>query len=150
MNGKIDWKSKYMELRSKYMNAIDVAFRLGHEEGAREAEMENLQMQVQEMEEQAAMAEQEAMMGEEPMVDEEGMPIEEEMPMEEGMEGEEMGMEGEGNELDDSINELESFVKEEKFDVTQIMKSMHETGDVKVLENDKVNKINELMKKIDK
>ena len=84
MAGKVDWKSKYLELRSKYMNAIDVGFRLGVEEGTRNAEMEALQMQVQQMEEQAAMEAEAAMMGgEEGAVDEMGMPIEEEMPEEE-------------------------------------------------------------------
>ena len=46
MAGKVDYKQKYEGLRSKYMNAIDVAFRLGVEEGARNAEMEALQQQV--------------------------------------------------------------------------------------------------------
>ncbi len=145
MNGKIDWKSKYAELRSKYMNAIDAAFRLGFEEGQREAEMENLQQQVTEMEEAQAMAEQEAMMGDEGMVDEEGMPIEG---------GEEMGMEGEELPeepgLDESIDELEGMVKNEKksLDVAKIMKSMHKSEDTKKLESEKTIKINKLLSKI--
>ena len=66
--GKVDWKQKYYELRSKYMNAIDVSFKLGFEEGQKAAEFENMQMQVQQAEEEAAMQEEQAMMGEDPMM----------------------------------------------------------------------------------
>ena len=39
MSSKINWKQKYFELRSKYMSAIDVSFRLGFEEGQKQAEL---------------------------------------------------------------------------------------------------------------
>lgn len=132
MSSKIDWKSKYKELHSKYMNALDVSFRLGFQEGQRQAEMEMLQQQVADMQQQAAAAEEAAMMGEEgqlppeeggmPMEGEEGLPMEE--MAEEGME--EMPME-EGDELDQSIDELEGFVKKEKFDALKLMKKLHKS-----------------------
>ena len=113
--GKVDWKQKYYELRSKYMNAIDVSFKLGFEEGQKQAELENLQEQVAQAEEEAAMQEEQAMMGEDPMMGDEELPPEE-------------GMEEGGDELDSSIDELEQFVKAENgesVDFQSLMKSFH-------------------------
>lgn len=155
MNSKIDWKNKYQELRSKYLNAIDVAFKMGVEEGMRNAEMEQLQQQVADMEQEQAMAEEAAMMGGEGMVDEAGMPIEgEEMPMDEempmeGMEGEELPQE-EGDDMGQSIDELESFVKKEKpFDARKLMKSIHKSEVKKTSKttNKKQDKINKMFAK---
>lgn len=117
---KVDYKQKYKELRSKYMNAVDVSYRLGYEQGQKDAEMEMMQMQLQEAQAAAQAAEAAAMGGEE-MVDENGMPI----PPEEG--GEEMppevpqeGGEAAGDELGQSMDELESYVKHEEDLVTQM------------------------------
>jgi len=150
MASKVNWKSKYEELRSKYMNAIDVSFRLGVEEGARNAEMEALQQQVAQMEEQAAMDQEAAMMGGE----EEMMP--EEMMGEEGME-EEMPEEElppeEGDDLGGAIDELEDYVKNEgKINATDLLKSFHKS---QIKEEDKKDKsksskkIKSLLKKWD-
>lgn len=40
MAGMINWKQKYLELKSKYMNAVDMAFRLGYEQGSTDSSME--------------------------------------------------------------------------------------------------------------
>jgi hypothetical protein len=135
MSNKVDWKQKYMEIRSKYMNAIDTAFRLGVQEGQRIAEMENMQMQLQQAQQQAAAAAQQAaaaqsmpggMPGEEMPPEEGGMPGEEMPPEEGGMPGEEMPPE-EGDELGQSIDELEQYVKSEpkKIDFADLMKKTH-------------------------
>lgn len=122
MSGKVDWKQKYMELRSKYLNAIDVSFKLGVQEGAKNAEMENLQMQAQQAEEQAALAAQGGVM---PPGEEMPPGAGEELPPEEMPPGEEQGGEPD---LDSSINELESFVKgESKLDIVTIMKNIHKS-----------------------
>lgn len=116
MSGKVDWKQKYMELRSKYMNAIDVSFKLGFQEGTKSAEMENLQAQQAQAEEEAAMAAQQGMMPGEELPPEELPPGEEVMAEEEG-----------GDELGASIDELESYVKSEgkDIDITALMKNLH-------------------------
>jgi hypothetical protein len=134
MSNKVDWKQKYMEIRSKYMNAIDTAFRLGVQEGQRIAEMENMQMQLQQAQQQAAAAAQAAaaqsmpggMPGEEMPPEEGGMPGEEMPPEEGGMPGEEMPPE-EGDELGQSIDELEQYVKSEpkKIYYAYLMKKTH-------------------------
>lgn len=121
---KVDWKQKYMELRAKYMNAVDVAFRLGVEEGKRASEIEGLQQQIQQMEEAAAMAEP-PMSGEEGMPDEGGEP-----PLEEAIEeGGEEAMAEEGDELGQSIDELEGYVKNEgPVNFQELMKSFHKNN----------------------
>ena len=144
MSGKVDWKDKYFELRSKYLNAIDVAFRLGAQEGQRNAEMENLQQQVAQAEEQAAMAAQGGMMPGEELPPEEMMPGEE-LPPEEG---------GQEPDLDSSINELESFVKAEKnVNIANLMKSIHKSipknDNKKEPKSKKAEKIGSMIKKWD-
>lgn len=148
-NNKVNWKQKYYELRSKYMNAIDTAFRLGVEEGMKNAELENMQMQMQQMEQQQ--------MAEDPMMGEEMSPeMGEEVPMEEGMEGE-MPMEEEvatNDELGSSIDELESYVKNEDMDFAALLKGFHKLGKSEEVKKDiskskKVDKINSILKKWD-
>lgn len=58
MPGEVNYKQKYMELRAKYMNAVDVAFRLGFEEGGKQSQLDNANQQVQQ-----AQAEKQAMAG---------------------------------------------------------------------------------------
>jgi hypothetical protein len=149
---KIDWKQKYYELRSKYMNAIDVAFRLGVQEGQKNQKIMDMEMQLQQMQEAAAMG-----MGGEP-----GMEGGEELPpgeAEPGMEGgeelppEDMAAQGDGNELDASIDELEQYVKSEegKKDYANLLKSFHENK--KTTKNEskdtRVKKINSILQKWD-
>jgi hypothetical protein len=40
MSAEINYKNKYMELRAKYMNDLDMAFRLGFEQGGQQAQMD--------------------------------------------------------------------------------------------------------------
>jgi hypothetical protein len=47
MPGEVNYKQKYQELRSKYMNAVDVAFRLGFEEGSKQSQMDSANQQMQ-------------------------------------------------------------------------------------------------------
>jgi len=135
---KTDWKSKYFELRSKHINAIDVSFRLGFQEGLKAAELQNMQMQLQQAQ-QAAMAAPPGGMppgGEVPP--EEAIAQEGQMPPEEGggevpapEEAEVVGEEGgEGSdELGSSIDELEQYVsKNEKIDFNKMMKSLHKSN----------------------
>jgi hypothetical protein len=160
MSNKIDWKQKYVELRAKYLNAVDVAFRLGVQEGMRNAEIQQLQTQLQEAQAQAqaamAAAQQPPMGGEGMPVDEQGMPVEGmegEIPVdEEGMPVEGMEEEG-GGELDQSIDELEGLVKKEKkLDVTSLMKSIHKNKNSNIASSkdisEKEKKIEEILKKI--
>lgn len=46
MSGEINWRQKYQELKSKYMNAVDMAFRLGVEEGMKQGQLDNANQQL--------------------------------------------------------------------------------------------------------
>lgn len=56
MAGEVNYKQKYQELKAKYMSAVDTAFRLGFEEGAKQSQVDqaNQQMQDAQAKEQAA------------------------------------------------------------------------------------------------
>jgi hypothetical protein len=45
MAGEINWKSKYQELKSKYFESVDMAFRLGFEQGGQQAQQQAAQEQ---------------------------------------------------------------------------------------------------------
>jgi hypothetical protein len=46
MSGEINYKMKYQELKSKYMNAVDMAFRLGVEEGLKQGQLDSANQQL--------------------------------------------------------------------------------------------------------
>lgn len=149
---KVNWRQKYYELRSKYMNAIDVAFRLGVQEGQKNQKIMDMEMQLQQMQEAAAMG----MQGGEP-----GMEGGGELPPEEGQPGmevppEEMQAapeEGGANELDASIDELEQYVKseEEKKNYANLLKSFHQNKkqEKKESKDSRIKKVNSILKKWD-
>lgn len=144
----LDYKAKYKELKAQMLRSTDLAYRLGYEQGTKDAQMENMQMQMQQqqqmMAQQAAMA-QGAQPGQEgqPMSEEEAaMQQEGAMPMEGEEEGPEMAqapvdegeeMEpGQVSELDNYINELESLVaKGEKPSVVELRKRVTDLANLR-------------------
>lgn len=54
MAGDVNWKSKYIELKAKFMESVDTAFRLGFEEGAKQSDQNNAMQQQQQAQDQAA------------------------------------------------------------------------------------------------
>jgi len=169
MSGKkTDWKSKYYELRSRHINAMDVSFRLGFQEGLKAAELQNMQMQLQQTQQAAAAGmaggggmPPEAMGGEMPPEAMAGAPEGEAMPPEAMGESPEEAAneedvaeeEPEGDELDSSINELEQLVsKNEKIDFSKMLKTLHKSGSSKknISElSEKHNVIDKIFKKWD-
>lgn len=95
---EINWKSKYTELKAKYMNAVDAAFRIGMEQGMQQAQMQQMQDQAQQQAEAEA-----AQQGGQP-----GQPGEEGAPQEGG----EMAQSEhpQGSELDQHISQLEGML----------------------------------------
>lgn len=54
---EINWKMKYQELKSKYMEAVDLAFRMGFEQGTQQSQMDSMmqqQQQAQQLQQQQA------------------------------------------------------------------------------------------------
>jgi len=123
----VDYKLKYIDLRSKFTKTCDKYYRAGYEEGMKEGQMAAQQEQMAMQQQQEAMAQ-----GIDP---ETGQPI----PGMEGEQGMSMGDQGamdeaqgammpgeeEGSELDQHINELESLVqKGEKPKITDLRKAV--------------------------
>lgn len=173
---KTDWKSKYYELRSRYMNAIDVSFRLGVQEGQKISELQNMQTQLQQAQQASAagmaggmpggtggamppeaggmppeMAGGEIppeMAGGEEGVPTEAAPVEGEEEPASDEDEEDLGSFSEQpNALDASIQQLEDIVsKNEKIDFTKLMKSLHKSQ----VNQKPASEISERYKKIEK
>ncbi len=126
----MDYKMKYLQIRSQLLEATDVAYRLGYEEGLKEAQMKQNSQQIQDLQQQINGQRQ-------PQIDPQtGEPIPQEGTLQEGpqngmiQEGMSQGQQNqevpidqgnispEGNidegtensELDQHINELEGLV----------------------------------------
>src|ERR1700677_3890259 len=56
MPGEVNYKMKYQELKSKYMKAVDMAFRLGVEEGMKQGQLDNANQQLAQAQEQNTAA----------------------------------------------------------------------------------------------
>ena len=129
-----DYKTKYLDMRAKLLEATDTAYRLGFEEGMKEGQQAAQQQQM-EMEAQAAAMGQPGVEG--------GMPPEmgggEEMSPEMGgaPAPEEMGGEEEGSELDSQISELENLVsKGEKPSVLTMRKAVEKLSTIRKTQKD--------------
>jgi hypothetical protein len=117
----VDYKTKYKEMKAKMLESVDVSYRLGYEQGFKEATQEAQMAQMQQQQQEAA-AMQQAAMGQDPNAqqDPNAMGAEGGMPPEAGgepmggqMPPEDMGQEGEpeqGGELDQYLAELENMV----------------------------------------
>jgi len=139
----VDYKIKYLDLRSKFMKTAERMYRLGKEDGLKEGQMQAQQQQMQQQAEMEAMQAQAGMGGEpqidpqtgEPIPPQEGMDpgMEEAMSPDEMAQMQEEGMDQEqGSELDQRINELESLVaKGEKPKVTDLRKAVIELAELR-------------------
>lgn len=124
------------------MNAMDVSFRLGFEEGQKAAMLEQMQQQIQQM-----AAEAEAAAAQPPVEGEGELSPEEQAAMEEGQ-PQEPEQEGD-DQLDNSIDELENYVKHEE-KLNDLKKSLDlgagETKEIQPKDNAKVKQVTEMIK----
>lgn len=123
---EINWKSKYEALKAKFMESVDAAFRIGYEQGAKEAQVDSVQQEQQQQADQMA-AQANGMGGEDP--NQQG-----EDPNQDPNSGAEISGQPpasanpEGSELDKHINELESMLQKNedgKIDVTAAMAALN-------------------------
>lgn len=98
MTNGVDFKQKYKELKSKFKETVDLAFRLGVEEGLRQSQVQQAQQQ-QQAAEQAQMAAQQ------------GQPGQPGDPEQQGQPQEDPNQPQQGTELDSHIAELESMLQ---------------------------------------
>ena len=95
---QINYKEKYKELKLKFKETVDLAFRLGVEEGMRQGQVQQAQQA-----QASAEAAQQAAMGGQP-----GQPGDPNAQGQEGMPGQEQS---DGSELDQHIGQLESMLQ---------------------------------------
>lgn len=122
MGAEINYKNKYMELRAKYLNDLDMAFRLGFEQGGQQAQQDQMmQQQQQQQEMEAAMMQQQQGAGGE-FGGEGGEGAEQ--PGQPGQEAAAAPGQPGGSELDQHINQLESMLSKPGAKPEEIQKSL--------------------------
>lgn len=160
----VDYRMKYKEMKAKMLESIDVSYRLGYEQGYKEATQEAQVAQMQQQMQQAQMMQQATMggqqdpsaMGQEVSPDQQaemmgqgaspeaqgGMSeVQGGIPQMQGQEvNPEEGMEGDqANELDQYLAELESMVaKGEKPNVLDLRKKVTEMSNLRKAQKDKM------------
>jgi len=131
MAGEVNWKMKYNELKAKFMDSVDLAFRLGMEQGLQQAQLDQA-AQAQMQQEQAAQ--QQAQLGGGQQV-----PGQEDQQFDDGSQGPTQpagpgqgiqppeSQNPDGSELDQHIAKLESMIsKSEGVDVASMMQTIGE------------------------
>jgi hypothetical protein len=124
MSNEARYKHKYEQLKAKFMNSVDVAFRLGFEQGALSAQMDAMAQQAQQAQQQAQASQQAAQSGapgqdgeeeQDPSAAEDGSQEEQaQSPQEAQM----------GSELDKHISELESLLAKGELEPEELRKSL--------------------------
>jgi len=116
---EINWKSKYTELKAKYMNAVDAAFRIGMEQGMQQAQMQQMQDQAaqQQAAEQGDQGGQDGQPGQEGAPQEGGQPQDSEHPQ--------------GSELDQHISTLEGMLGKSELDEKDIAAMKKSLADIR-------------------
>lgn len=116
MSAEINYKNKYMELRSKYMNDLDMAFRLGFEQGTQQAQQDQAMQAQAEQQQLDQMAASGGMPGQPGQPGQEGGAPGQEQPGQPGAPGQPPGAEaqdpmaGQPSELDQHISKLEGMI----------------------------------------
>ena len=134
MSGEVNWKGKYNELKAKFMESVDAAFRLGFEQGAQQASQDAaIQQQQQQMDAQnAAMG---GGMGGAPEAGPEAGDFSDQQDPQasvppaggQGIQPMQDSEHPDGSELDQHIAKLESMLhKGEQVDVTALIKAINE------------------------
>lgn len=145
MPAEINYKKKYKELKLKYMNSVDLAFRLGYEQGAQEAKQQQ-SIEAEANAQQMKMQQDAAQAGGMPNAEAGGQPPQEggvpekhvggapgkanENPSQEGQPM--TGSSGNGSEIDQHINKLQGMIG--KGHSPQIQKTLQEIIDLRKAE----------------
>lgn len=147
MSSQVNYKQKYEELKLKFMESVDTAFRLGFEQGSVQG-MQDAQMQQQQMQaEQDAQMQQNAGIGQ--GQGSEGSPAgteQMENPNGGGIEDVPDSENPAGSELDQHIAKLESMVSKSETPFADLAKTLSELKSIRKAELAKVS-FNREMKK---
>lgn len=106
------YKQKYKELKLKYMNSVETAFRLGFEQGKQQAQMDSMAQEQQQAMDSMNAQNMQPQDGQNP-----------EAPQEEGQE-QPMSAHPEGSELDQHIAELEGLLGKSELKADDLQKAL--------------------------
>ena len=106
MAGKIDYKQKYQELKTKFMSSVDSAWKDGYEHGLQDSQVEQAAQQQQQSDEMAQAANGQPQMGQPGEQSEEGQPGQ----GQDKEPGQPMSQNPNGDELDQHIAKLEGML----------------------------------------
>jgi hypothetical protein len=118
MSGEVNWKMKYQEIKAKWMDSLDMAFRAGFEEGKRQSELDNANQQIASQQQQMSGMQGQGMQGgAQPNAESSSEEMEPQQPDSQNPAG---------SELDQHIAKLESMVaKNEQVDVTALKETVN-------------------------
>jgi archaellum component FlaC len=119
----LNYKTKYNSLKAQFKDSLDVAFRLGYEQGAQAAQMQNMQQQTAQAQQLAASPGGNApgsKQSEPPNGEEQSQPGQE--PQEDM---------SQGSELDNHIGQLEQMIQKGESSTADLMKAIDELKDAK-------------------
>lgn len=122
MSAEINYKNKYMELRSRYMDDLEMSFRLGFEQGGQQAQQDQMMQQQQQAQEVEMAAAQGMAQGQPGQPGQPGAGGPEQPPQP----GQEAGA-PQGSELDQHISKLEGMIaKAENLTPEELSKSIND------------------------
>ena len=124
----INYKQKYQELKMKFMESVDAAFRLGFEQGALQSQQDQVaqQDQMAQQQQMQQQAQQDQMNTVQPGQEQpEQEQPEQEQPEQEQPEQEQSQLDQGGSELDQHIATLESMVSNGNAQPEEIQKALH-------------------------
>lgn len=129
MSNQVNYKQKYEELKMKYMQDVDTAFRLGFEQGSVQAQQDQMmqQQQAQQEAEQAAIGQGQGSEGTPAGAEQQANPN--------GGQIGDMEPDSEnpaGSELDQHIAKLESMVSKSEGSPADILKAVHDLKQYRV------------------
>ncbi len=104
-----DWKLKYQDLKLKFHDAVDVAFRLGYEAGAQGAQLQQVQQDQAAAEQQAAMGQDGQLSGDSGQFGQDGSELDQHIGTLEGMLGQAKPGSIEQEGLKKSLNEIKAI-----------------------------------------
>lgn len=127
----IDYKSKYMDLKAKFMSTVDLSYRLGFEAGLKESQIDQANQQAQEAQMQQQQMAQAGQPGApQPGTPEESPSVEDTTPVQE----EQKSMNPNEDELGQHIEKLESMVAKSEISPTEMQDLKKTLNDIKSLQ----------------
>lgn len=125
----VDYKAKYLDLKTKYQETVDLAWRLGFEQGAQQAQLDQAAQQQAEASQMAMAANGQPQPGQEG----EAAPGEA-APGEEAQSGQPQSQNPNGDELDSHIAKLESMLGKSEIDAFQLQDLKKTLSDIRSLQ----------------